>query len=140
MDNLVAFVEARLEDDEQGALNALDRDWRPDGAKSCQVYSIRDEGYGSNRTIAWCRNGHDDDFANALHIARHDPARVLRDVEAKRRLLKWAQDRLHDAEDFPADQEYQLEAVGVLRLHLPLLALPYADHPDYRAEWGVDHG
>jgi hypothetical protein len=51
------------------------------------------------------------------HIARHDPARVLADVEAKRRIVEW------DAEQ-PVDR-------GVLNI----LASVYADHPDYREEW-----
>ena len=52
----------------------------------------------------------------ALHIARHDPARVLAECEAKRRIVQNAQD--------PGDD-----------LFVAILALPYADHPDYREEW-----
>jgi hypothetical protein len=51
------------------------------------------------------------------HIARHDPARVLADVEAKRRIVEW------DVEQ-PVDR-------GVLNI----LASVYADHPDFREEW-----
>lgn len=50
---------------------------------------------------------------DATHILRHDPARVRADVDAKRRIL---------------DQDPPRET-------LALLALPYADHPDYRSEW-----
>ncbi|MFE4829970.1 DUF6221 family protein [Streptomyces sp. NPDC056672] len=45
----------------------------------------------------------------ALHVALHDPARVLREVEAKRRLLS---------------RHVLSPATGDL-------ASPYADHPDY---------
>ena len=78
----------------------------------------------------------------AEHAARHDPARVLAECAAKRRLVLACRDSAPDRHflgarpqglaDFPlspADQ-HQLAA-----LTLALLALPYADHPDYRPEW-----
>ena len=49
-------------------------------------------------------------------LARHDPARVLAECEAKRQIVQNAQD--------PGDD-----------LFVAILALPYADHPDYREEW-----
>lgn len=57
------------------------------------------------------------------HIARHDPARVLAECEATRRIVEWATTEGHEQ-----------WGVGPV---LNLLALPYADHPDYRAEWRV---
>jgi hypothetical protein len=78
----------------------------------------------------------------AGHVARHDPARVLAECTAKRRLVMACRDSRPDLHflgarpnglaDFPltpADQ-HQLAA-----LTLALLALPYADHHDYRPEW-----
>ncbi|WP_127933425.1 DUF6221 family protein [Nonomuraea polychroma] len=72
-----------------------------------------------------------------LHIARYDPARVLREVEAKRCIL----DALaSDVAQFSGGVEQQkfaermatwAKAYAVLRL----LALPYADHPDYQERW-----
>ena len=52
------------------------------------------------------------------HIARHDPARVLAECEAKRRIV-----------------EMDFERYGEQWAVLAALALPYVDHPDYRAEW-----
>lgn len=145
MTDLRAFIEARLAEDEQGARNARDPDWRPDGANSCQVYTDRAD--DSNRTIAWCRNGHDDDFANSLHIARHDPARVLREVAAKRATLA-AHPRANDPGEpphcetcryvaDPSDPEPFPEA-GYPCPTVRLLAAPFADHPDYRASWAPE--
>jgi hypothetical protein len=84
------------------------------------------------------------------HAARHDPARVLREVEAKRRILD-----LHpittDVITDPAiyvkterqpfgcrtDHEfYDGETAGFGYCEtLKLLALPYADHEEFNEEW-----
>ncbi len=54
----------------------------------------------------------------ADYIARWAPARTLQEIEAKRRMLK------------------ELDLTSQTQQHLlKLLALPYADHPDYRQEW-----
>ena len=58
------------------------------------------------------------------HIVRHDPARVLREVEAKRRII--------------GRIDSHATVMGWDEVHgdlLRALALPYNDHPDYRPEW-----
>lgn len=66
------------------------------------------------------------------HLVRHDPARVLREIDAKRRILAehalngWVCSTCDDGEVPP-----QAFPCPTLRL----LALPYADRPGYRAEW-----
>lgn len=60
----------------------------------------------------------------AAHIAEHDPARVLREIEAKRGLLARVQN--HAA------------IMGRDEVHndlLRLLALPYADLPGFQESW-----
>lgn len=52
------------------------------------------------------------------------PARILADCEAKRRIVAWVN-------QWPWRAEPPSSVDGLL----PLLALPYADHPDYRPEW-----
>jgi hypothetical protein len=58
------------------------------------------------------------------HIIRHDPARILAEIEAKRALV----------DEFercgPNTQGY-----SGLRFAVRVLATVYADHPDYREEW-----
>jgi hypothetical protein len=68
----------------------------------------------------------------AHHIARHDPARVLVEVEAKRRILDTYEEatnfyRVHVAA--PAGEVHGLWTA------IQWLALPYADQPGYRDEW-----
>jgi hypothetical protein len=66
------------------------------------------------------------------HIARWDPARVLAEVEAKRRIVEELADVPVDDEDLGVG--YSPEWWQGQRILL-YLALPYADHPDYRGEW-----
>jgi hypothetical protein len=151
--DLITWLRAQLDDDEQATLASSERDWRPDGANSCQVYVRRPD--GSNRTIAWCANGYEDDFANSLHIARHDPAWMLAEVNAKRRILD-LHTGVHDCPEmrtgvYPADRP-AAAAYGKPgeRWAYPstehfdadefcptarALTLPYADRAGYRDEW-----
>jgi hypothetical protein len=78
----------------------------------------------------------------AEHASRHDPARVLAECAARRRLVLACRDirpdlrflgaRPEGLADFPLSptDQHQLAAVT-----LALLALPYADHSEYRQEW-----
>jgi hypothetical protein len=50
-----------------------------------------------------------------------DPDRLLREVEAKRRIVGWA--------DSPALPDYETNYV------LTSLALPYSDHEEFKEEW-----
>ena len=75
------------------------------------------------------------------HIARHDPARVLREVQAKRTLLRYFTDpQTHeplsvliapDAYALGRGEGTTLPGSWILRE----LAAVYSDHPDYREEW-----
>ncbi|MFB7162349.1 DUF6221 family protein [Streptomyces sp. NPDC056242] len=79
----------------------------------------------------------------AEHIVKHDPARVLREIDAKRQLLRkvfeyeamidseWGCSHDADAIRTGLCSETQPNDVEALRL----LALPYADRPGYREEW-----
>jgi hypothetical protein len=63
----------------------------------------------------------------ARYIARWDPAGVLAEVDAKRRILDLRSD------GYGAEVDGFNEAVAAVT---DLLALPYADRPGYRDEWG----
>jgi hypothetical protein len=71
------------------------------------------------------------------HVIRHDPARVIAEVESKQRILDdvlptMKADELRIAGEWGVGSEPVREASDDL---LSLLALPYASHPDYREEW-----
>lgn len=115
MSDLAAFLAARLDEDEAAAKAAIREtapQWAADGHWA--LYEHPEEGM---QQVCLNENFEDDPIT---HIARHDPARVLREVEAKRRMLEEL--------DLPYPGEEHL---------LKLLAAVYRDHPDYDPAWAV---
>ena len=140
MDDLIAFLRARLDEDEQTAravgyerIEVVDYLW-----ESKHLLLQRDDGEAKATSEL--------DASLATHIARHDPARVLAEVDAKRRTVE-----LHGPATLHAGGgAAHFETVRVCRSCEPpkqfpetaypcatlrLLALPYASHPDYRDAW-----
>ncbi|MEU3851750.1 DUF6221 family protein [Streptomyces sp. NPDC029554] len=70
----------------------------------------------------------------AAHIARHDPARVLRENDAKRAVVERYERAMENSRAHPDDLA---SAGALLALHgvVKLIALPYADRPGFRDEW-----
>lgn len=80
------------------------------------------------------------DENQAPHIARHDPARALREVEAKRAILA-AHDRAEHYCPLPVlpsrhGQLWTPEEGPCWTLRL--LVSIYSDHPDYEAGWSTE--
>lgn len=90
--------------------------------------------------------------AATKHIARHDPARVLAECEAKRKIVERREELegmvravleatqvVPPAADEQAAVDFAVTGVrgGIVTCDdiLRRLALPYANHPDYRDEW-----
>lgn len=69
------------------------------------------------------------------HIAANDPAYVLADVTAKRRIVDWAMALLETLPNDPG-AVLMFEQAGSALLHL--LAAPHAGHPDFDPAWKVD--
>jgi hypothetical protein len=67
---------------------------------------------------------------SAAHIARHDPARVLAEVKAWRRLLLESQ--LKGVDSVYAGTERETGFHFALALALKCKYMVYSDHPDYR--------
>lgn len=133
--DIVEFVRARLDEDEAVAQAAEPSPWRwadPGYAygKGIKYGLLAGEG-NLNRVVllaaasdAWPSK------YNAAQIVHWQPARALREVESKRLIV----DGLCTARGL-------VSLVAVYGTTDPeqwilrLLALPYADHPDYRQEW-----
>ncbi|MFD9276905.1 DUF6221 family protein [Streptomyces mirabilis] len=153
-DELVTFLRARLDDDERIA-RAMNPDPVASMARKFEVDALRlrselDSGKSD-------RIPYDEGQADALHwaatvlpermplLSPFGQSRVLREVEAKRKLVE-----LHGPvilRGGPGAKYFDTTTVCCsceppqFPEHafpcptLRLLALPYADHPDYRSEW-----
>ncbi len=125
-DDLVTWLRAKIDADERVA-REVESPGKWDaahGADGSGVYMFMDR-----RVFEGRRN-------DVEHAGRHDPARVLREVEAKRQIIASIVDRTNPDED----EAYNWEAIdaqtdGMGSTVLCLLALPYADRPGYRDEW-----
>jgi hypothetical protein len=136
-DDLVAFLRARLDEDEAAAREATPGPWTVNGPIGDDAIYADDQGvcvvgggrWGGEASV-FDRDG------DKRHIARHDPARVLAEVDAKRRILDlWsaAFQNPRDAAQFAGPDWDRVRDAA--RWTVRKLAAPYADHPDYREEW-----
>lgn len=149
-DDLVNFLHARLDEDEQTARAASGPSLQGE-TWVAQRHPLHRGGpvlaaVSANRfkIVESEANPWDIDTAMAqvTHMARHDPARVLAEVEAKRYVIDqcayWNERATREAIDPPKWPQPGLELGLLLDAMNPVLrglALPYADHPDYRDEW-----
>ncbi|NKT97299.1 DUF6221 family protein [Prescottella equi] len=134
MSDLVEFLRARLDEDEQTATAATSATFGED-----PTWTSKDDGTGEQTHgyvmadhTAIC--GHDGDdvlLPVADHIARHDPVRVLREVEAKRRVIDECAEVL-DVGGWEYDDAPELAWNTACSL-----AAVYSDHPDYQQEWAI---
>ena len=144
MDDLIAFLRARIDEDEQAARNAGDvrpvwvydrENFRVITAPGQRTLVSAD---GTPLPDRWIVAAGSPDRlfldVNGAHIALHDPARVLAEVDAKRRIIDAYELATRAAVDDPLNDEAVFYAKGLERSVL-LLALPHAGHPDYREEW-----
>ena len=122
MDDLLAFLAARLDEDEAAAHAALHGgSGRWERYREADLYDL------DHRLVT--TSG---EFA---HIIRHDPARVLREAEAKRAILARYEDCLARMEDpaYSGTAEY-VQIREYEDFILPNLAAAWSDHPDCRPE------
>jgi len=120
--SITEFITARLGEDEQQALSASPGPWHLnaehdeviaiDGIEVCTAHAL------SNNQL---RN-------TARHIARHDPARVLREVAAKRKIVEAASITLDIYSGGSTFIDFVIET-------LRRLAVAWEDHPDYDQAW-----
>ena len=117
MDDLLEFVRARLAEDEATANAAATsgNQFAPEGVPAPAWRHIRNSGEvrsdGGDAGIVVFDEGAPSD-AQAEHIARHDPARVLRDTMTMRAILV-------------LNEPMATRLLGAI----------WIGHPDYRDEW-----
>src|SRR4051812_20108777 len=83
---LTEFLLARIAEDEESAREATSGRWQVAESWAGPNAVLNDEGH----PLAVCGatvEGYDKPATDAEHIARHDPARVLAECEAKRRIV-----------------------------------------------------
>ena len=144
-DDLAAFITARLDEDEAAAKAALRGPWSiaENEVWGTQIIAID----GSPVMPVYVEGVTSAALSTAVHIARHDPARVLREAAAKRAILA-LHNRTHECsvsslEHHPEKGEWlyiSTEYVDEDGPEWPCttlrhLAAIWSDHPDYRAEW-----
>lgn len=140
--DLVPWLRAQLDEDERicratlwdddaslgsGRWIAYDRGPR-DGFREARwvVIDGADEGVVDSRPQAA------DDEAVTRHIAEHDPARVLREIDAKRAVVAaYAEVAENDVAEF----EYARGWANALGFAVRQYALVYTDRPGYRDDW-----
>lgn len=144
MTDIVAFLTARYDEDERDARATMEPGetgaWAFVQARDGELKVIDGLGW----TVADWLDGQP--WPVGPHIARHDPARVLRKVAAERAILA-----AHDTVEVPNIEDTgrinACTTCGETQDHwyatpwpcdtLKHLAAVYADHPDYDPAWAV---
>ena len=123
---LAGFLLARIAEDEGDARKAGSRKWGSinRGWDSSDQRDIAALGDGPTERLFPVSYDYDE------HVARWGPARVLAECEARRRIIAEHSDQ-HGCVSWQSASAYPYVGCSVLRL----LALPYADHPEYREDW-----
>jgi hypothetical protein len=139
--NLTDFLLARIAEDEAVARAAVTGGrWRYSDGDSVGAWTLYDEHWNIASLSIYPRDEYDyaarmpafrppyyvGPAVNGAHIARHDPARVLAECDAKREVVNF-----YRAVPEGMQQPYRAGLARALRC----LALPYADHPDYDQAW-----
>lgn len=143
---LTEFLLARIAEDEESARAVRPGPWwieKTSSPMDKETWAVADierfRGYANHVRVG-------EDKPLAEYITRHDPARVLAECEAKRRIVglhadggesqgftaKGCDGYEHACEECGAHGEYGIAwPCDTLRA----LAAVYADHPDYLPEW-----
>jgi hypothetical protein len=149
---LTEFLEARLAEDEATARATLidvkgSGYWHADErpvALTVDLYRVRDD--NARPVVEAVKSLYGDEGpaeplyvdgeAVAAHVARHDPARVLREVAAKRDLLDRHASSERSAEG-PLANDSEVYYAEALEEAVRILATTYSDHQDFREEWAA---
>lgn len=147
MDDLIAFLRARLNVEESAAFTVESFGFSSPWATGTRLWIEGEKKY-LHSVVTWTQHGADhrvlvrgDNGTVAEYIARHDPAREQEEIAAKRRIIDWCEEIIGDRDltrygQFGALKDDQdALAVTLAVENLRSLGLPYAAHPNYREEW-----
>lgn len=147
VNDLIAWLRTQLDTDERRALAANvkqdDPDWwvSPVIATAGEHFTVRSR--RDNRPIARVQrlDGDEDDPAGILdgeavaeHIASHDPARVIRQVQAHRALLDDYDRAIARRREHPDDVASAADLLSMVRTVKRLSSI-YSDRDGYNPEW-----
>ena len=130
MSDLAAFLTARLDEDEAVATLAA-----REGGTWTQDDPVRRPGAISSPGGPVVYDEGSPDENQAPHIARHDPARVLREVKAKRQAVRRCAARMDEMDMYP-NGLVSPRAVLARQVLMDMGAV-YSDHPDYDQAWNA---
>ena len=127
MDELIVFLRAQLDEDERTA-RAIPLDLGHQWSDPGPWVMAGSGGGGREAEVAKAADGLEMPLAEhvAHHIAAHDPARVLREIEAQRQMVS------------ACERSVDYDSRGMMSMaedFLRLLALPFADRPGYQDSW-----
>jgi hypothetical protein len=123
--DLEAFANARLDEDEAAAIAATPGPWLATGE---DILSRADDRHWAGACAANASG------ADGAHIARHDPARALREVEAGRRILDRHQPDGYGCQ-YCDDGGHGNSGGDGFCADLADLVYRWADHPDFDQGW-----
>ena len=149
-EDVITFLNARLDEDEAAAMAATGTAWAweatGDKDNSWAAGHVESEDgcplsgeieHGQGIVIDGVCESINGNLADAAHIARHDPARALREVAFKRAMLSMFLDAFGNRLNmtiYGAVGGFTMNGDWVLRQ----MAAVYSDHPDYRQEWALE--
>jgi len=145
--DIAEFLTARFNEEYADAIAAQEADpapWRDDTTDSGSTNERSALGSGlviaGDHTALWDCEGSSTlcmTAPTARHVARWDPAHVLREVEAKRAIIRQYVDAVTAADEEKFDEQGYVADGIVLALGAVLehLAAPYAGHPDFEPRW-----
>jgi hypothetical protein len=128
-DDLVEWLRLQLDEDERIALCPRDRKWMVEPWTPTEPDALP-----ASSWIVAAPSGDDGVAVCSDHIIRWDPARVLREVEAKRKIIDDLSAVIADDEGMGYYSDGHSGLVTAKRTPR-LLALPCSDRPGFREEW-----
>lgn len=128
--DIIAFLEARIAEDEAIALAASPAPWEWFGEPGSGTAAL----YAANeRTVLDARADHVPGYLECksedrVYIARFNPGRILAECSARRQMLA----------NVPLVTDIPNEVGGTSEYVLMCMAAPYRDHRDYQEGWAIE--